>query len=80
MERPSVNVLWWLLLLAMVPVPAVARNGSVAIAVPVERITIDRDFSDWPKDMRRYPFALSERLEELVLVKDGGRPAKSRDG
>jgi hypothetical protein len=32
-----------------------AHNGAVAIAVPVEGITLDGDFSDWPNDMQRYP-------------------------
>jgi hypothetical protein len=31
---------------------AQAHNGAVAIAVPVEGITIDGDFSDWPEGMR----------------------------
>jgi hypothetical protein len=34
---------------------AVAHNGAVAIAVPVERITIDGDLSDWPEYAPRYP-------------------------
>jgi ligand-binding sensor domain-containing protein/serine phosphatase RsbU (regulator of sigma subunit) len=36
-------------------VPTRAHNGSVALAVPVEEIAIDGDFSDWPVEMRRYP-------------------------
>ena len=40
--------------------PAAAHNGALAIAVPVEGIEIDGDFSDWPQDMRRYPIALAE--------------------
>ena len=38
--------------------PAVAHNGAVAIAVPVEGITIDGDLSDWPEGLVRYPVAL----------------------
>jgi len=36
-------------------VPTRAHNGSVALAVPVEEIAIDGDFSDWPAGMRHYP-------------------------
>ena len=32
-----------------------AHNGAVAIAVPVEGITIDGDLSDWPEGTERYP-------------------------
>jgi hypothetical protein len=28
--------------------PAQAHNGAVALAVPVEGITVDGDLSDWP--------------------------------
>ena len=34
-------------------IPALAHNGAVAIAVPVEQIAIDGDFSDW--QTRWYP-------------------------
>ena len=40
--------------------PSYANNGAVAIAVPMEGITIDGDLSDWPADMRRYPIMLPE--------------------
>jgi serine phosphatase RsbU (regulator of sigma subunit) len=39
---------------------AIAHNGAVAVAVPVEGITIDGDLSDWPEGMERYPIALME--------------------
>ena len=35
--------------------PVQAHNGAVAIAVPVEGITIDGDLSDWPEEISRYP-------------------------
>ena len=31
-----------------------AHNGSVAYAYPLNRIIIDGDFSDWPKDLMKY--------------------------
>lgn len=34
-----------------------AHNGPVAIAIPVEKIAIDGDLSDWPQGMVRYPIA-----------------------
>ena len=65
MERKPTGrwVVWMaavgLMLVGLVrPVPA--HNGAVAIAVPVEGITVDGDLSDWPEDMRRYPIALAE--------------------
>jgi len=38
---PSMNILWWSLLLALAPFPAVAHNGALALAVPVEGIKVD---------------------------------------
>ena len=40
--------------------PVAAHNGAAAIAVPVQGIVLDGDFSDWPDGMRRYPIALTE--------------------
>ena len=37
-----------------------AHNGAVAIAVPVEGITIDGDLSDWPAALVAYPIALTD--------------------
>ena len=42
-------------LLLLVALPASAHNGTVAMAVPVEGISIDGDLSDWPEGMREYP-------------------------
>lgn len=49
-----------LLVLAGLVLRAEAHNGAVAIAVPVEGITVDGDLSDWPADIRRYPIVLPE--------------------
>ena len=45
------------LLSPILSTPAEAHNGAVAIAMPVEGIKLDGDFSDWPADLRRYPIA-----------------------
>ena len=42
--------------------PAAAHNGALAIAVPVEGIKIDGDFSDWPKEMKRYAITCPRRV------------------
>ena len=39
--------------------PAMAHNGAVAIAVPVEGITIDGDLADWPGEMQWYPISIT---------------------
>src|SRR4051812_45082197 len=39
-----------------------AHNGSVAYAYPLGKISIDGDFSDWPKDAVRY--RIGENLSE----------------
>ena len=48
------------LLTLLQPHPTFAHNGAVAIAVPVEGITVDGDLSDWPEGMREYPIELPE--------------------
>ena len=35
-----------------------AHNGSIAYAYPLGRITVDGDFSDWPKHIEKYPIAM----------------------
>ena len=45
---------------ALMPIPGAAHNGAVALAVPVEGITVDGDLSDWPEGMRRYPILFTE--------------------
>ena len=32
-----------------------AHNGSIAYAYPLGKITVDGDFSDWPKNVLKYP-------------------------
>jgi len=44
--------------------PVSAHNGAVAIAEPVEGITVDGDLSDWPADMARYPVRRSVGFAE----------------
>lgn len=48
------------LLLMMIPASAFAHNGAVALAYPVDGITVDGRLDDWPRDMRRYPIAWVE--------------------
>ena len=64
------NALWWLLLLALMPVATLAHNGAVALAVPVEGIRVDGEFSDWPEGMKRYPIALWEFGDRLKDEQD----------
>ena len=56
-----------LLLPLLIALPVFAHNGAVAIAVPVEGITVDGDLSDWPEDMVKYPI---RRVEAGVPVQD----------
>ena len=43
-----------LALLLTVTTGALAHNGKVAVAVPVQGIVVDGDLSDWPEGMTRY--------------------------
>ena len=47
-DRIRVLILGLLLFLLTLPHSAQAHNGAVAIAVPMEGITVDGDLSDWP--------------------------------
>ena len=60
-------ILGLVLLLLSHPHSTHAHNGAVAIAVPVEGIVVDGDFTDWPEDMVRYPIS---RLEYGVRPTD----------
>ena len=46
-----------ILLLFISPYRTNAHNGRVALAYPVENITVDGDLSDWPEDLLRYLIA-----------------------
>jgi ligand-binding sensor domain-containing protein len=51
--------------------PGLADNGAVAIAVPLQGITIDGDLSDWPSGLTRYPIAeltLAEATDTIVVA------------
>ena len=50
--------------------PSYAHNGAVAIAIPVEGIVVDGDFSDWPEGMREYSIELPEYREKPVDEED----------
>ncbi len=57
--RRTVPISSWSLslLLLGLSLPAEAHNGTVALAYPMERITVDESLSDWPEDIRRYPLS-----------------------
>ena len=64
------HILPFLLLLLLHPHPTTAHNGAVAIAVPVEGITVDGDLSDWPEGMREYEIAVQEAGDPLTGKED----------
>ena len=57
LDRIMLIVFGLSLLLLIVPRYSRAHNGAVAIAMPIEGITVDGDLSDWPGGMVRYPVA-----------------------
>ncbi|MHC1629628.1 MAG: two-component regulator propeller domain-containing protein [Methanoculleaceae archaeon] len=60
-----------MLWLSLLYVPSVqAHNGSVAIAVPVEGITMDGNLSDWPAELVRYPILYQEDGDALKGAED----------
>ena len=59
-----------LLLLTALSCPSDAHNGSLALAYPVDGITVDGDLSDWPVEMTAYP---------LTHLEYGVRPRHARD-
>jgi|APSaa5957512622_1039677.scaffolds.fasta_scaffold38826_2 hypothetical protein len=63
-------ILGFLLLTLLLPTSSSSHNGAMAIAVPIEGITVDGDFSDWPEGMREYPIALPESGVESVNEED----------
>jgi signal transduction histidine kinase/ligand-binding sensor domain-containing protein/CheY-like chemotaxis protein len=46
------------------PLPSGAHNGAIAVAGPVDAITIDGDLQDWPETLTRYAIALPEYGEQ----------------
>ena len=48
------------LFLIILPSPAAAHNGAVALAYPIDGIIVDANLDDWPDDMRRYPITFVE--------------------
>jgi len=69
-DRIRVIILGLILLLFVLPHSAQAHNGAVAIAVPVEGITVDGDLSDWPEGMTRYEIELPEYGDKPVHEED----------
>ena len=74
-RRPAFRHCLWLLLLCVPPVQA--HNGAVAIAVPVEGITVDGDLSDWPEEMVMSP-EVRERIDALWDELDIPLPERPR--
>ena len=54
------EIILGLVLLLVLPHSTQAHNGSVAVAVPLEGITVDGDFADWPEGMEQYPVAVRQ--------------------
>jgi hypothetical protein len=48
-------VLFVPLIIAIAPRIGLADNGAVALARPVNKITVDGDFADWPSSLPWYP-------------------------
>ena len=59
-------VLVLLLTAAAAVAPARAHNGSVAVAYPVQGITVDGDLSDWPDTCQTYPIERAEYGSAVV--------------
>ena len=60
------------------PTPLAAHNGAVALAVPIEGIVVDGDFSDWPTDLVRY--SIEQRVFYQRLEFEGDLKANFRVG
>ncbi|MBT7912798.1 SpoIIE family protein phosphatase [Candidatus Bathyarchaeota archaeon] len=70
MKRQSILPICVLLFFLLHPYPSHAHNGAVAIAVPVEGITVDGDLSDWPEGMREYEIVHQEVGDPLTGAED----------
>ena len=61
LKKVSHASLWGIVpVLMILPSLAVAHNGAVALAYPIEGITVDGNLDDWPDNMRRYPITFVE--------------------
>ena len=58
MSHPLSRLIMILALLAASLPDASAHNGRLAVAVPMDPVTIDGDLSDWPEGMTEYPIDL----------------------
>ncbi|SDF58425.1 serine hydrolase [Chitinophaga filiformis] len=59
MSIPSLKAVCIAVLCIHFCIPSLAHNGSVAFAYPLGKITVDGDFSDWPKDAAKYMVAMN---------------------
>ncbi len=69
MRRVFVPATWTIALslfcLSVTAPPVTAHNGALAVAVPLEGITVDGDLSDWPAEgLMHYPVIRHERGSE----------------
>jgi hypothetical protein len=54
MAKRSIQTICMLLFCFLFSQQVLAHNGSVAYAYPLGKITVDGNFSDWPKDAMKY--------------------------
>src|SRR5687768_9717177 len=57
MANTFIKIICSLCISFLLPHNLLAHNGSIAYAYPLGRITVDGDFSDWPKDVVKYNIA-----------------------
>ena len=57
-------------MLVLLPASVLAHSGHVALAYPMEGITIDGDFSDWPEHVPSYPMEILAYGEEPTGPED----------
>jgi signal transduction histidine kinase len=65
-------------LLLLLALPALAHNGRLAVAPPLEGIVVDGDLRDWPRHFPRYP--LSQRAYGDTLSGEADVAATFRIG
>ena len=54
MTKTFIKTVSFLFLCFLFPQRLFAHNGSIAHAYPLDKITVDGDFSDWPRDAFKY--------------------------